>query len=101
MLDWSAMPGDGFLLEQSRHQDFATSQKQALNRIQQSTLSGFDNGTYYFRVQNSHGDWSNTVTVVVEHHSLSRAWRFFYLGLFLFGVLIATLVTGHLRGAKE
>jgi len=58
------------------------------------TLTGFDDGNYYFRLD--HGETSSDVVIVeVAHHALSKALLFFFGGLVLFLVLGATIFIGH------
>ena len=59
-------------------------------------ISGKPDGTYIYRVSSAdiqHG--SNTVEVIVAHHSLSTAFRFFALGAVVFLVLLMVILRGN------
>lgn len=62
------------------------------------TLSGLDNGNFYFRVDApslSNNASSNVVQVEVKHHSLNKAFAFFTVGLMLFCILGVSIFIGH------
>lgn len=56
-----------------------------------STLTGLKNGEYAFRLREGQGDWSETLTVVIEHHPLWKAYAFFGAGFVLFIILCGLL----------
>ena len=72
-----------------------------------SYISGLKNGDYYFRVRtvtdhgNAHGDWSGTVTVTVEHHSLTLALTLAGLGGLVFLLTVAVVVQGTRASERE
>ncbi len=64
-------------------------------------ISGLSNQTYYYRVRNAgSGEWSNTISVEVKHHSLSRAFGFFTLGIVMFIATVAVLISGARKGRE-
>lgn len=62
-------------------------------------ISGQPNGVRYYRVRalidsQSHTPWSKPVRVEIEHHSLLKAFLFFFVGAVVFSGVIATIYTG-------
>ena len=95
------MSGDKFLLEESTNTEFLNPEKTHISNIYASTLTGLDNGTYYYRIKNNNNEWSNTAKVVVQHHSLDKAFLFFTLGCCLFVLIITTLIIGHTKTTNK
>jgi len=67
---------------------------------QQLTLSGFANGTYYFRLRASNNNYSNVVKVQVDHYPLWQALSLFSLGLGLFVIVVVVIAKGAYRSAN-
>jgi len=65
------------------------------------TVTGLENGSYYFQLRNPDDmlQSSNTINVEVSHHSLTRAFMFFSIGLVLFLILVAAIFAGERRKA--
>lgn len=61
------------------------------------TITGLADGDYAYRLVGDGEILSNSVSVTVAHHALSRALMFFLLGASLFGVLVGTIVVGRAR----
>lgn len=62
-------------------------------------ISGLPGGTYFYRVREFHdnsapSDWSKTVVVDVEHHSLSLAFVLFGVGGVVFSLTVGIVVRG-------
>lgn len=96
VLDWQTdSPVEGLTLEQANNQSFDNPLERDLAGASAATITGLDNGTYYFRLTDTNSPLSNTVSVTVEHHSLVRAGGFFLLGLALFSILIVTILKGN------
>ncbi len=57
-----------------------------------STLTGLKNGDYIFRLRAEQGEWSEPLTVVIEHHALWKAYAFFAAGFVLFLILCGLLL---------
>lgn len=83
------------VLQQSTSPEFHEYTETHVSNVQQSTLTGFNDGKWYFRLKGSQGEYSNIVNVEVHHHSLSKAFLFFTLGLLMFCLLITILILGY------
>lgn len=64
------------------------------------TLSGLDNGDFYFRVDAPQSS-SAVIHVEVKHHSLHKALVFFSIGLLLFCILGISIFIGHKKSGPE
>lgn len=101
VLSWSPDSNFGSLdLQQSPNSDFSDPDFSniAVKRVADTdrvTLTGLVDADYYYRLVADDVVVSNTLTVRVEHHALSRALSFFVLGFVLFGVLLVTIYRGH------
>ncbi|WP_019584311.1 hypothetical protein [Thioalkalivibrio sp. ALE16] len=63
-----------------------------------TVVSGLPDGEYRFRLRAADADtWADAATVVVEHHSLARAFGFFAVGAVVFLVLIGAILRGRPR----
>ena len=64
-----------------------------------TTITGLKDGTYFFRVgtdlkNNDDINWGEPVQLQVAHHSLTRAFTFFAIGVVVFLATTALIVTG-------
>ncbi|TVZ40436.1 hypothetical protein P886_4867 [Alteromonadaceae bacterium 2753L.S.0a.02] len=63
------------------------------------TLSGYSDGIYYFQLASQPEGLppaaSNIIQVAVTHHSLTKAFGFFSMGLVLFLILCLTIFLGN------
>lgn len=87
-----------FVVEMSHNDDFAAVEREfePLGMFRELSLSGFDDGTYYFRARS--GDrYSNVVSVRVSHYPLWQALLLFGLGLIIFATLVYTIVYFYRR----
>jgi len=85
-------------LQQSTSSNFTKANTIYQGPDQSSVISGLSNNIYYYRVRRQlQEEWSETVEVVVKHHSLTRAFGFFALGAFMF--IVTTIVL--LKGARR
>ncbi|MCC5880762.1 MAG: hypothetical protein JJU03_12795 [Idiomarina sp.] len=90
-----------FVIEQSSSADFYTIEARfpPLGSFRQISLSGFDDGTYFFRARVEQGDnavsYSTTHQVSVQHYPLWQALSLFGVGLGLFVALLTTLLWLH------
>ena len=88
-------PSDEFALLRADNPDMLQANlRQKLPLQGAVTVSGLGDGQHYFRVD-APGLSSNVVLVEVKHHSLTRAFTFFSIGLLLFLVLGTTIYLGH------
>lgn len=56
-----------------------------------TTLSGLESGVYQFRLSEGEDRWSAPLELTVRHHSLTKAFGFFSMGLLLFVVLLVLI----------
>jgi hypothetical protein len=62
-----------------------------------SVISGKPNGSWYYRVRAldpEQGGWSEPVTVLVDHHDLSRALMFLFVGVIVFVATVVMILRG-------
>lgn len=86
------------LIEQGSDATFSSvsAEFRPMGSFEQISLSGFDDGTYYFRARE--GDRvSNVVEVTVRHYPLWQAFSLFGLGAVIFILLVKTIIRYHLR----
>ena len=101
VLRWEPAPPEqeadtSLFLQQSQTPDFGNVQQWEVRGLTQATKSGLADGRYYFRLQD--GESTGPATMVeVRHHALSRALQFFFGGMAVFVVLLASLYLGHRR----
>jgi len=87
-----------FVLQQADDPDFSNPVDRYQGGDAATVISGLSNQIYYYRVRElNYSQWSNSVSVEVKHHSLSRAFGFFALGIAMFAVTVTVL----LRGARQ
>lgn len=91
--------GESFQLEQSNDQQFSSvvAVYQPVGAFRQLSLSGFDNGLYYFRAVSDSGQQSQVHQLEVEHYPLWQALSLFVIGAFLFASFVVTLLVLHSR----
>ncbi|MGX5913794.1 hypothetical protein ACR0ST_03585 [Aliidiomarina sp. Khilg15.8] len=91
-----------FVVEMSHDQDFSMVAREfePLGMFRELSLSGFDDGTYYFRARSGER-YSNVVAVTVSHYSLWQALFLFTLGLIIFATLVYTIVYFYRRSDGE
>ncbi len=99
-LSWEAnVQSAPYVLQQSLTPSFSNSTTIYVGTDTASVRSGLSNGTYHFRLLDGEGMPSNIVTVQVAHHSLTKAFSFFALGVLMFVILVAVLVSAS-RGEE-
>lgn len=100
-LIWSSPFDKSSTLEESNDSLFENPGIFKINNNDSITLTGRENGTYYYRLRDSNNELSNVVHVTVEHHSVEKAFAFFALGLCIFIILVFVLRSGHLSIKTE
>lgn len=88
-------PGTTATLEQSASADFANPHVYILPANGNITITGLPDGQYHFRARLGDGDFGDPLVVEVAHHSLARAFSFFFIGLVLFVILVTTILLGN------
>lgn len=79
---------------------FATSKVKYKGPDLATYVSGLANGRYYYRVRSfnktrdQYSDWSPTVLVKVQHHSLGLAFTLFSIGAVVFILTVLVVVVG-------
>lgn len=96
-------PQASMTLQQSSTADFATidAKFEWFGDFTEMTLTGFGDGTYYFRLKPDAGVSSNTVQLQVEHYPSWQAYSLFFVGLGLFIVLVVSIITLHVRTRRQ
>ncbi len=69
-------------------------------------ISGLPDNTYYFRIRaiddnQKEGNWSEAITVEVEHHSLKLALGLFSLGFLVFVATVGVVYWGFNQPIKK
>lgn len=97
-LNWGLSDGADFELQEAPDPEFSDPRTLYQGADTASVISGKPNGTWHYRVRAvthaGHGPWSDSVTVTVAHHALSRALIFLSLGFVVFLAIAATVVRG-------
>lgn len=103
-LSWDSDDTDmvNFRLEQAAKEDFSDARVLYEGSDHASSMSGYLDGTYYFRVCDESGTrCSETLTVTVQHHSLGQALVYLALGAAVFISTLVLIVGGHRRHRRE
>lgn len=98
VLSWDT--GDesaSLILEQSSSSDFSDVIRRDISGVGALTITGLDDGDYFFRLSDDGVLQTMPLTISVAHHSLARAGGFFLLGLMLFSTLVFTILNGNRR----
>jgi len=97
-LHWSNTRAGIFVLQESRKPDFSDANILYQGPDTATLVSGRKNGTYYYRVRQADAGnhWSNSISVNVAHHPLSRAFLFFSLGALVFVATLTMVIRGNL-----
>lgn len=94
-----------FELQQSENQIFNSNKILYMGPDYATFLSGLRNGNYFYRVRAVCGDeqaisdWSDTITVKVQHHSLMLAFGLFGVGAVIFLLTIGIVIQGARQAA--
>jgi len=89
-----------FELQQSTSIDFQNSVLKYKGQDTATYISGLPNGTYFFRIRAIHhntqqsGEWSEPLTLAVQHHSLYLAFILMAVGAVVFASTVAVIVRG-------
>ena len=101
-LSWnSSQSNASFELQESTKTNFADAKTLYQGQDTASFISGRRNGSYFYRVRTSEDQtWSDSVLVTVKHHSLTKAFGFFFIGLFVFTCTLLFIIFGNKRLAQ-
>ena len=101
-LTWQGDEAAGtFELQEATQPDLADARDFYRGPDLATVFSGQPNGDYYYRIRAIDGEtvspWSPTVHVVVQHHSLARAFTFLALGALVFIATVVLILRGEAR----
>ena len=94
VLSWQSDTASPLYLQQALTENFTDVKTFLLTATGSITLTGLTDGEYFYRID-SGPEQSNVISIVVAHHSLGKAFTFFFLGLALFSILLVTILLGH------
>ena len=100
-LEWDSSPGAEVELQRSSSSDFNEVMVIYNGVDRASYISGLENGTYYFRVRELGGKWSQTLVLEVQHQSLTLAFTLFGLGGFVFLLTVLVVVKGSKQMQRQ
>lgn len=92
-----------FELQQSSSSDFQHPVVKYKGQDTATYISGLPTGTYFFRIRVNHhqeqrsGEWSETLPLTVQHHSLSLAFGLMAVGAVVFASTTALIVRGSTK----
>ena len=97
VVNWNASQNEssGQVLQQATTIDFTTYRTYSIPATGSITITGLEDGEYFFRLTTADGEQSEVLAVTVLHHALGRALGFFLIGLLLFLVLVFTIFHGN------
>jgi hypothetical protein len=103
VISWPVSEQATVLVQKSQDPDFTQSTTLYRGSDSASVITGLMDGEYYFRGRSVYSDgrvstWSETVSLSVEHHSLTRALLFFALGGIVFLATMLLITFGAKRG---
>ena len=93
--------GTTFTLQQARTPTFDRPVTIYQGPDRARTVSGLLNGKYYFRVATGMNEWSDPVSVKVDHYELATALTFLGLGAIVFFSTAVLIIRGHLAHRKS
>lgn len=95
-LSWEVTDQTAVLVEESQSEAFHIVNEIYQGNDTSTAISGKPNGDYYYRAKSiDSANWSETVRVSVEHHPLSRAFLFFFLGLAVFASTCFVIIRNY------
>lgn len=105
-LSWPVVSGQAsVVVQKSQDPDFTQATILYRGSDSASVITGLMDGEYYFRARNEYPDggfsaWSETVSLAVEHHSLTKATLFFAMGGVVFLATTLLITFGTRRGGE-
>lgn len=102
VVSWES-PSDGRVhIQYARDEVFTSQSTLYLGQDTASVITGLVDGDYHYRGRmerpdGTFSDWSPTVNITVEHHSLFRALSFFLLGCVVFVATLLLIILGARR----
>lgn len=96
-LAWKSSDKQLYELEEASDQRFYEPKIRYSGPDQGTFLSGLNDGTYYYRLRNQHGDYSNVVELEVRHHPIQLAISLLMLGALVFIITTVLVVRNYLN----
>jgi uncharacterized protein (DUF2141 family) len=99
-LTWEVSGNQSVHIQQSRTENFREPVMLYQGNDTGTTITGLKDGSYFFRIgtdNNGDIDWGEPKQLQVAHHSLTRAFGFFAIGVVVFLATLALIVTGSRR----
>lgn len=96
-----------YQLQESMTQDFSNVKTIYQGIDNARVISGLANGNYFYRVrelsatESGEVEWSKAVNVTVQHHNLTRAMSFFFLGLLVFLATLVAIISGSKNSSSS
>jgi hypothetical protein len=105
-LSWEVSEATRVHIQQSNDADFRQPRTLYRGKDTATTITGLPDGDYFFRISDasegaSTANWSEPVRLQVRHHSLSRAFGFFTIGVVVFLGTLALVVNGSRRQSGD
>lgn len=97
-LEWASAsntPNQHYELQQANEKSFVNPKTIYSGADQGTFLSGLSDGTYYFRIKQNNGLWSNIVTIEINHHALPLALLLMGIGAVVFIVTMLVILQGR------
>lgn len=95
-LSWEVPGQVAVLVEESTTDSFHIVKEIYRGNDTSTAISGKPNGNYYYRAKSINSpQWSETVRVSVEHHSLAKAFLFFFFGMVVFASTCFVIIRNH------
>lgn len=91
----------GFTLQEAPTPAFAKPKTIYQGGDASTSISGRRNGEYHYRVRAGDGQWSDAVTVIVQHRSLTQALIFLALGAVVFLATVILIIAGHVTHRRN
>jgi hypothetical protein len=101
-LSWDLPEGASVEVESSLDNRFLNATHLYQGRDSSIVLTGLRDGSYHFRARIMHQNgaaspWGESVNLLVEHHSLTKAMTFFVIGAVVFVATLLLIVLGTRR----
>lgn len=96
-LAWKGADRQVYELQEASSDSFQQPKIRYSGPDQGTFLSGLNDGTYYYRLRNQNGDYSNVVTLEIKHHPIQLAISLLLLGALVFVVTTALVVRNYLN----
>lgn len=89
---WEADTNEPVRLETDTSADFSEPKTIYVGSARSRTVTGLEDGDYFYRIVVSEQLASSIIKVRVQHHSLQQALAFFGLGATMFAILLFVLI---------